>query len=150
MKLCLAIDTTGRGGDLALADSAGVRASLQHDEQQGHAESLFSLIDALLQQANASYADIERLAVVRGPGSFTGLRIGIVTAKGLAYARSLPLWSAPTLPLLACAGGEQSTLALLAAGQEHVFAAAYRGGFRSWRRLACRWTNCVRFCPGSS
>lgn len=127
MSLTLALDTSGRGGLLALARAGDLLAVARHDESQGHAESLSGLIDGLLEEAGHSMQQIEQLAVVRGPGSFTGLRIGIMTAKALAFARSLPIRSAATLPLLASAGDGEALMALFGAGGDHLYGALYAG-----------------------
>jgi len=127
MSLTLALDTTGRGGQFALARAGELIGVHDHDESQGHAESLFGLVDALLRDCSVDFDAVDRLAVVRGPGSFTGLRIGIMSAKGWAFARSLPLYSAATLPLLASAVTAEPLLALQQAGGDHVFAQAFAG-----------------------
>lgn len=125
MSLTLAMDTTGRGGQLAIARSGELLAVVRHDEAQGHAESLSALIDELLAASGVALEQLERVAVVRGPGSFTGLRIGIMSAKALAFARGLPLFSAATLPLMASSTAGEPAFALLAAGGDHLFGAAY-------------------------
>jgi tRNA threonylcarbamoyladenosine biosynthesis protein TsaB len=123
----LGIDTTGQGGSLALArDGAGLGV-VHHDPRQGYAESLFPLLDALLGSTGLGKTDVDAVAVVRGPGSFTGLRIGIMMAKSLAYAREWPLWTADALPLLfhaegAPEDGRDAVLALLDAGAGCVYA----------------------------
>lgn len=66
-----------------------------------HSEQLLPLIDDLLQQTKISRADLGGIAVAGGPGSFTGLRIGMATAKGLAQGLAIPLVSVPTLLALA-------------------------------------------------
>lgn len=101
--LRLAIDTTGHGGAVILASGGRVLAEAIHDEAQGYAEHLFGLLDEVLVRAGVSRAEIEEIAVVGGPGSFTGLRIGVMTAKTLAATLGRPLRAAGTLPLIASA-----------------------------------------------
>jgi tRNA threonylcarbamoyladenosine biosynthesis protein TsaB len=129
MSVLLAIDTTTRGGSLALAADGSCRAVVDHDPGLGYAESLYPLLDALLEKAGSSRADIEAVAVVRGPGSFTGLRIGIMMAKSLAFARRGQLWTAETLPLLASGAWrpdlDAPVLALTDAGGGFAYAALF-------------------------
>ncbi len=58
--------------------------------QRGHAEALFPMIEALLADAGASYGDLTRIAICTGPGSFTGLRVGVAAARGLALGLGIP------------------------------------------------------------
>jgi tRNA threonylcarbamoyl adenosine modification protein YeaZ len=121
----LAIDTTTRGGSVALAEDGEVRALVHHDPATGYAESLLGLCDVLRERASQAWSALDGVAVVRGPGSFTGLRIGIMTAKTLAFARGWTLWAADSLPMVAAAAGlDDSTVrvGLLDAGAGHVFA----------------------------
>jgi tRNA threonylcarbamoyl adenosine modification protein YeaZ len=156
MNLCLAIDSSGRGGQVVLAAETAVGdvlflARLEHDLARGNAETLFGLFDDALTVAGREKSEIQRVAVIQGPGSFTGLRIGIMTAKGLAYALSCELWSAASLPLLA-AESPEPCLALVGAGRGHGFVEHFGGaagggsgparldaeGIASWAaRLSC-------------
>lgn len=127
MSALLAIDTTSRGGSLALAREGTCLGVVDHETARGYAESLFPLLDELLDRVGCAREDVGSLAVVRGPGSFTGLRIGIVMAKTLAFARRLPLWTSDTLPLLASQAvaddpPADAILALLDAGAGAVYA----------------------------
>jgi tRNA threonylcarbamoyladenosine biosynthesis protein TsaB len=94
---------------------------------------LLPLIDKLLKQADVSFDDLERIAVGIGPGTFTGLRIGIATARALTQARSLPLVGVPTLhslaygaeSALAAGDGIGTVVSVLDARRGEVFAAAW-------------------------
>lgn len=134
MELTLAIDTTGTGGSVALADRGRIVARVDHDSAQGYAESLFSLFDRVLDDAGASRDDLRRVAVVEGPGSFTGLRVGVMTAKTLARARGWELWTANalelSLPPLARADGD--ALVAIPAGRGHLWVAVFRPADASW------------------
>lgn len=116
----LAIDTTGRGGSVAIARDETVVAERVHDEAQGYAEHLFGLLDGALADAGTARSDVDEILVVSGPGSFTGLRIGVMTAKTLARATGWTLRAAPTLGLIATAASEPS-LAVAPAGGGHVW-----------------------------
>ncbi|HWD69295.1 MAG TPA: tRNA (adenosine(37)-N6)-threonylcarbamoyltransferase complex dimerization subunit type 1 TsaB [Solirubrobacteraceae bacterium] len=112
--------------DLAAADDppAGGRP--------GHAQRLLSLIDELFKRGGAGWDSIERIAVGVGPGTFTGLRIGIASAQALAAARALPLVGISTLRSLALAAHDReprrATLAVIDARRGEAFAAGWAAG----------------------
>lgn len=119
-------DTNGRVPlelDLAAADDppAGARP--------GHAQRLLSLIDQLLRRDGAGWEAVERIAVGVGPGTFTGLRIGIASAQALAMSTGLPLVGVSTLRSLALAAHERepgcATLAVLDARRGEAFVAGW-------------------------
>lgn len=92
----LAIDTGAPRLQLALLN--GVHCDVMVEEMaQGQAERLFPAIGALLARNDLSYADLRRVAVTTGPGSFTGLRIGLSAARGLGLANDIPIIGVPTL-----------------------------------------------------
>jgi tRNA threonylcarbamoyladenosine biosynthesis protein TsaB len=90
MKL-LAVDTTSRAGSVALLDGSELRGLVGFAKAPGHAETLLPTIDTLLQGCEVELSEVEAFAVVTGPGSFTGLRIGISTVEGLAYSTRRPV-----------------------------------------------------------
>lgn len=120
--IALGLDTTGRGGAVALASADQVLGLEVHDPALGYAEELFTLLDRLLAACDLDRRAIDRVAVVSGPGSFTGLRIGVMTAKALALGLDRPLWSAPTLDLIAAGAGPGKTTAVADAGGGHLWA----------------------------
>jgi tRNA threonylcarbamoyladenosine biosynthesis protein TsaB len=89
MILCLETATTICS--VALCDSAGIISLRESRENKSHASQLTVFIEELLKENNVRAKDLEAVAVSKGPGSYTGLRIGVSVAKGLAYAASLPL-----------------------------------------------------------
>jgi len=91
---------------------------------QGQAESLVPMIGAVLDQAGLRPADIDRIGVTLGPGSFTGVRISLAAARGLALATGAPIFGASTLEILAAAlpAAARPTLAALDAGRGEVYA----------------------------
>ena len=103
--LLLAIDTAGpdcgvalarlRGGDAEILVSASERIG------RGHAERLMPMIEAALDAAQVTFAELTRIAVTTGPGSFTGVRIGIAAARGLALALDIPAVGVGSLEALA-------------------------------------------------
>jgi tRNA threonylcarbamoyladenosine biosynthesis protein TsaB len=113
MSVVLAIDTAAPRLQLALLVANG-RLDTSIDElAQGHAELLFPRLAALLGRNGAVYADLDRIAVTTGPGSFTGLRIGLSAARGLALALGIPAIGVPSLFALSLAGPPGAPLAVL-------------------------------------
>lgn len=100
MKI-LALDTASVTGSVALLDGQKLVAETLLNVRATHSERLLDQIDQVLQAGSLSLAELDLIAVVRGPGSFTGLRIGLATAKGLAQAASLPVVGVSSLQLLA-------------------------------------------------
>lgn len=100
MKI-LALDTASSLGSVALLDGERLVAETLLNVRATHSERLLGQIDQVLQAAELSLTDLDLIAVVRGPGSFTGLRIGLATAKGLAQAAGLPLLGVSALQVLA-------------------------------------------------
>ncbi|MGB2983128.1 MAG: tRNA (adenosine(37)-N6)-threonylcarbamoyltransferase complex dimerization subunit type 1 TsaB [Candidatus Bipolaricaulia bacterium] len=84
--LTLGIDTAEPIGGVALFDDGVLAEERLMEAPLRHAESLIPLVEGILEDSSASRGDIERVSVNRGPGSFTGLRIGLATAKGLCQA----------------------------------------------------------------
>jgi tRNA threonylcarbamoyladenosine biosynthesis protein TsaB len=101
--ILLAIDTAGPRLQLALL-SDDVVDTLVEPMTQGQAERIFPAIDELLARNSKTYADLARLAVTTGPGSFTGLRIGLSAGRGLALALDIPVIGVPTLFAISLGG----------------------------------------------
>jgi tRNA threonylcarbamoyladenosine biosynthesis protein TsaB len=97
-------------------------------ERPRHNHELLALARSLLDRAGLSFADLDRIGVGTGPGSFTGLRIGVATARALAQANDTELVAVSTLRALAVAAGEPAVLAVVDARRGEVFAAAWRAG----------------------
>jgi tRNA threonylcarbamoyladenosine biosynthesis protein TsaB len=85
-------------------------------------------IAALLQEQQATVSDIEAIVVVNGPGSFTGIRVGVSTAKGLSEGAGIPLIAVSRLALLAHASGLPHVLAAVDAGRGDFYVGEYRNG----------------------
>jgi tRNA threonylcarbamoyladenosine biosynthesis protein TsaB len=98
----LALETaTTTGGIAILEDSLGLISESRINIRIAHSERLMSAIEWLLNASRITMGDIDAFAVSIGPGSFTGLRIGLSTAKGLCYATGKPIVPVPTLDALA-------------------------------------------------
>lgn len=100
--LILCIETSTLSCSVALLQGESVIASRQVAEQSHvHAEQLLPLIQTCLQESGLSQVDLRAVAVSKGPGSYTGLRIGVSTAKGICHALSIPLIAIDGLEILA-------------------------------------------------
>lgn len=116
--LTLALDTSGENCAVALAKSGnGLSVLARRSEAlgRGHAERLMSMIGEALVEAGLTYADLERIAVTTGPGSFTGTRIGVAAARGLALALGIPAVGVSVLDALIEAAREKADVLLVAA-----------------------------------
>jgi tRNA threonylcarbamoyladenosine biosynthesis protein TsaB len=123
----------------SVAVVAGATEIELHDdgERPRHAQTLQPLLEQALGRAGAGWGDVERLCVGIGPGGFTGLRLGIATARALAQARDLPL--APVSSLDALAAGiehDGPVAAVIDARRGEVFAAVYEHGERTLEPVA--------------
>ncbi len=103
--MLVAIDTATNYASLALHDGFKVRAEYTWEAQRRHTVGLLPRLVAALEQLGLGVEHLSGVAVTRGPGSFTGLRVGLAVAKGLALARGLALVSVPTLDVVAVAQG---------------------------------------------
>jgi tRNA threonylcarbamoyladenosine biosynthesis protein TsaB len=97
----LAIETATRKGSWALAEDGIVVASAEGPDEQSHAERLLPALTELLAVRGLTFKDVDAFAVTTGPGSFTGLRVGIATAQGLAMATGARVIPVPTLDAIA-------------------------------------------------
>ncbi len=100
MKI-LALETSTMLGGVAIADDNGLIAEIRLNVKTTHSERMMTAIDWALKQSGVTLDAIDAVAAASGPGSFTGLRIGLATAKGLCYATGKPLVLIPTLEALA-------------------------------------------------
>ena len=100
MKI-LALETSAKSVSAAVTDGGVVRAYTYQNTGLTHSRTLMPLVDAMLRESEQSLADMDLLAVAAGPGSFTGLRIGVSTLKGLAWAADKPCCGVSTLEAMA-------------------------------------------------
>lgn len=101
MALILNIETATEVCSVALAKDGVLLAHRESSEPKAHAASLTLFIDEVLKKVGATYNELDAIAVSKGPGSYTGLRIGVSTAKGLCFALDKPLISINTLKVFA-------------------------------------------------
>jgi len=126
--LLLAIENSGLTGSIALLTPDGCLAENTLVSKKSHSKRLLASIDALFSETGTDMEVVDAIAVSLGPGSFTGLRIGLATAKGLCMAAGKPLIGIPTLEALAIQLGIQprQVCAVLDARKGEVFAACYK------------------------
>jgi tRNA threonylcarbamoyladenosine biosynthesis protein TsaB len=131
----LAFDTATAATAVALRDMPGGPVDLEARDdppagaRPGHAARLLELIESVIDRGGG-WSEVDRIAVGVGPGTFTGLRIGVATAHGLARSRGIPLVGVSTLQSLACgaAAADASVLAVIDARRGEAFAAGWAAG----------------------
>jgi tRNA threonylcarbamoyladenosine biosynthesis protein TsaB len=123
--LTLALDTTGDFGSIALADESGVRQEVLLHQPQGFSGVIFPAISALLEQQDVTLRDIELFGAASGPGSFTGVRIGLAAAKGLAETLGRTVCAVSNLRALSTFGSRALRATVIDARRGEVFAAVY-------------------------
>lgn len=126
MKL-LAIDSSGLVAAVALLDGDLLVGEYTIHNKKTHSQTLLPMIDTMLQMAGTAIEEIEGIAVAEGPGSFTGLRIGASTAKGLAQGLHVPIVAVPTLEALAynLAGADSLVCPMMDARRNQVYYGIY-------------------------
>ena len=101
MARILSIETSTSICSVAIHEQGELLALAEIKEPGAHAEKLLGLVDEVFEKAGLSFGDLDAVAVSQGPGSYTGLRIGVSTAKGIAYALEIPLIGINTLQAMA-------------------------------------------------
>ena len=101
MARILSIETSTSICSVAIHEQGELLALAEIKEPGAHAEKLLLLVDEVFEKAGLSFGDLDAVAVSQGPGSYTGLRIGVSTAKGIAYALEIPLIGINTLQAMA-------------------------------------------------
>jgi len=123
----LAVDTAAGGCSVALLDSETLVAEQASREANGPVRRLLPLIDELLSRADLKLSRVDLMAVTRGPGSFTGLRVGLATVQGLALATGVPVVAVSTLEALALQAAADAVVApMIDARRGEVYCAVYR------------------------
>lgn len=124
--LILSIETATLGGGVCVSEGDRVLAMVAGDPALSHSNTLLSDINQCLQAADATIQGVQLFAATSGPGSFTGLRIGLATIKALAATLNRPCVGVPTLQVIAHTGGvSDGTVSLLPAGRGEVFVQSF-------------------------
>ena len=128
MPLILLLETATTNCSVALASDGIIVASRSINSGYSHAEKINLFVQEVVAQAGVTLKDLQAVAISNGPGSYTGLRIGISTAKGLCYALGIPLISVSTLDAMAQGlngGKDQFIVPMIDARRMEVYSAVY-------------------------
>ena len=99
--LILAFETSAKAGSVALLDDSRLLGESYSNTGLTHSQTLLTMAESLLQNCGCKVADVTAVAVAAGPGSFTGVRIGVAAAKGFAWGGEIPMYSVSTLEAMA-------------------------------------------------
>src|SRR5207253_5933848 len=134
MRRALAIETSGRIGSVALVEGAAIVAEEQFSHGLKHAAEMVPMIDRLCRERGWTATDFAQIYVSAGPGSFTGLRIGITLAKTLAFATGLRLVAVPSVRVLAenAPPDARHLIIVLDAKRDQVFTARFERIGHEW------------------
>src|SRR5258708_11847781 len=125
--LILAIDTALDACSAGVLDTGAGKLIAQESQamKRGHAEALMPLIARVIKQSGIAFASLDRIAATTGPGSFTGLRVGLSAARGIALAAGKPVVGVTTLTAYAAPvvseSGEQPIISAIDARHDHVY-----------------------------
>ena len=136
--MLLAIDTSTDTASLALVEDSRVLAELTWCCGQNHTVELLPQLTHLLNQTKSGLQSVSSIIVARGPGSFNGLRVGISTAKGLAFSLGIPIVGISTLEVEAYQHAETGlpVCPIFNAGRGEVATAMYQKKYNRWLKLA--------------
>ncbi|MCG8482396.1 MAG: tRNA (adenosine(37)-N6)-threonylcarbamoyltransferase complex dimerization subunit type 1 TsaB [Clostridia bacterium] len=133
--LILAIDTTSQAASIALINEERLIGEYTSNAKMTHLQKLMPMVEELLNKCDLSIDDIQGIAVSEGPGSFTGIRIGVSAARALAQAQDIPVVCVPTLKAMAYNLPYYSGIIcpILDARRQQVYGSAYQ-----WENHDCR------------
>ncbi|WP_024771590.1 tRNA (adenosine(37)-N6)-threonylcarbamoyltransferase complex dimerization subunit type 1 TsaB [Aquimarina macrocephali] len=138
MAYILCIETSTTNCSVALANGEEVIGLIEdYDSTYSHAERLHNFIDKVIKEAGLTPKDLSAVSVSKGPGSYTGLRIGVSAAKGLCYALDIPLLSVPTLHSLALQVSQENDsyiVPMLDARRMEVYSAVFTNTYEEIRK----------------
>jgi len=149
--MLLAIDTSTDNASLALVQDGKVLAEANWHCQQNHTVELLPHLARLLDEAKAGISSISAVVVARGPGSFNGLRVGISTAKGLAFSLGVPVIGISSLEVVAYEHAETGlpVCPIFNAGRGEIAAAVYQNKDNQWSQLVAEHITTVdALCSG--
>lgn len=124
----LAIEASGNVASVAVASEEKILAEITTDSKKTHSQTLLPMIDEVLKKTECSVDDMDFIAISKGPGSFTGLRIGSATAKGMAFAANKQIVEVGTLEAMAYSISDVNCVIcpLIDARNKNVFTGFYR------------------------
>jgi len=127
--LILGIETSTKTCSIALADGKKVRDEISLHLGLSHSERIIPLLDEILKRNGMAIKDVNGIAVSIGPGSFTGIRVGVSTARGLAQSLNIPLAGIPSLDGLAFGTGTSGEVVcpMIDALRREIYTALYKG-----------------------
>mgnify|MGYP000100087732 CR=1 FL=1 len=136
--LILGLETSSSICGIGIARDGELLAEMKINIPNAHSEKLFQGIDVLLKAVPIKAKDLSGVAVSSGPGSFTGLRIGLSTAKGISYALEIPLFLVPTLDVFAGSGEgfEKTVCSIIPSIRGDVFYSFYREESGKMKRVS--------------
>ena len=126
--LLLAFETSAKAGSVALMDGDRLLGEFYTNTGLTHSQTLLPMAEALLKNCGHTPGDVEAVAVAAGPGSFTGVRIGVAAAKGFAWGKELPCYGVSTLEAMALQAGPENGIICCAmdARRQQVYNALFR------------------------
>jgi tRNA threonylcarbamoyladenosine biosynthesis protein TsaB len=135
--MILAVDTSTDTAGVAVARAGAILGEITWRGRAAHSSSLLPAIERILQASGVGVGEIQALAVATGPGSFSGLRVGVSAVKGLSMALDVPVVGIGTLDTTAwqVAPLSPAVVAVLPAGRAQVYAARYEGRGSGWRQV---------------
>ncbi len=141
----LAIDTSTETASLALVSDRKILAELSWRCRQNHSTTLLPYLTNLLSQTESGIRSLDGITVARGPGSFNGLRVGISTAKGLAFSLGIPLVGISTLEASAYQHAETGLpiCPIFNAGRGEIATAAYQMQGVKWQQVISEHINTI-------
>ncbi len=101
MSMILCLETSGKWCSVALSNNGQLAAYRESKDEWSHSKQITLMIQAVLSESNISISELSAVAISKGPGSYTGLRVGASCAKGICFTKDIPLLAIPTLQLIA-------------------------------------------------
>ena len=149
LPLILNIETATKNCSVSLTEGGRLVTLKELNEgQYSHSEKLHLFIRDVLEEAGKTFSDLSAVAVSKGPGSYTGLRIGVSTAKGLCFALDLPMISVPTLQILAMQAKVEDVaviVPLIDARRMEVYSAVFNSRYQQVRDTEAEIINSTSF-----
>ena len=137
----LGIDSSGMVASVAVVEDTQMLAEYTINYKKTHSQTLLPMLDEIGKMIELDLSTVDAIAVAAGPGSFTGLRIGSATAKGLGLALKKPLLSVPTLEGIAYnfCGSDKLVCPMMDARRSQVYTGIYKLAEMNWKKLKIKW-----------